>query len=152
MRSIYYEVVDFSKNYGEGGRSDINAGNVREMLEKSYLPCGLHQSNHSLQVKSGFHQPRLCANAYLCLHACGVPFPTWNHHLLLQTLPLTPKMYTKDEEIRAIMTLQGCARNMLKSHALLIKKLVTTGVRCHLTSGGNENPGLGDVLNVSESD
>lgn len=61
-------------------------------------------------------------------------------------------MYTKDEEIRDITTLQGHARNMLKSHALLIKKLVTTRVRCHLTSGGNENPGLGAVLHVSEAD
>lgn len=40
----------------------------------------------------------------------------------------------------------------LNSHALLIKKLVTSPLQCHLRSKGNENPGVGNVLSVSESD
>lgn len=40
----------------------------------------------------------------------------------------------------------------LNSHALLIKKLVTSPLQGHLRSRGNKNPGVGDVLSVSESD
>lgn len=56
---------------------------------------------------------------YACAHAL---FPSGIHHHVLQTLPLTPKECTKNEENQPVTTLQGCGQ---KSHDLLIRKLVT---------------------------
>lgn len=53
----------FSKKYKVAGRTKTNADSVREMLKQSYLPCGLHRSRLSRQVKSGFHQLSLFAGA-----------------------------------------------------------------------------------------
>lgn len=53
-----------------------------------------------------------------------VVFPLCNHHLIFQTLPLTPKRYVKNEEIQTITTLQVFAQSVLKSHDLLVRKLV----------------------------
>lgn len=120
MHSIYYKVIIFSKNYGVGGSSEINADGVREKLAQPYLLHSPHQSSHSQRQSLGSISP---ASVQTCSRvSMHVLFPSWTHHLILQALSLTPKDYAKHEEIQAITTLQGCVQNLLKSHDLLIGK------------------------------
>lgn len=102
----------FVKNYEWEGvvkkKKKKNADSKREMLEQSCLPYNLHQTEQPLLTGEAWVSPAppLCADTHISVSIhMHVFFPLRNHHLIIQTLPLTAKKYIMNEEMQASTTL-----------------------------------------------